>query len=113
MSEVKLIKSQRGYSLVVYNNYKYSKIKKKLQSGLTKWKCTKNNCKAFIKTVEVDGKLHFTDLSKDVHHNLCVPQCDNSLERYELFNLFKKKVKENIHEKPGETTKIIKYVKQL
>lgn len=113
MAEITFIKSERGFSLMVHNNYKYSKIARKLLSGHTKWKCTKKICKAFIKTVEVDGKLRFTDLSKDVHHNLCVPICDNLLERYELFNLLKKKIKENIREKPGELTKIIKYVKQL
>jgi len=38
-------------NVIIYQTFKFSKLKRELSSGETKWRCTVKTCKVFLKTI--------------------------------------------------------------
>jgi len=98
-NNIKLITGQRGNLLVVFKNCKYNK-NIKYASGEINWRCNNKNCNAFIKTVEAEQHI-LTHFANDTHITSCLPISIQTLERQEISSCVKRKVVEDIRDKPG------------
>lgn len=97
-SNLKFITSERGKSLLLYQNYKFFKHSE-LQSGEVKWRCSNKKCSSFVKTV-CDSEITQENI---VHQHS--PPSDKDILRQELRDCAKRKASEDAYELPSKVIK--------
>jgi len=55
--------SQKENDVIIYQAFKFSKLKRELSSGETKWRCAVKTCSAFLKTI---GEKNNTKILKNL-----------------------------------------------
>jgi len=87
--------SQKENEIIIYENYKFSKLKRELSPGETKWRCTVKSCKAFLKTMTENKNI----TEKNVNHN---HQIDLQKLRQVVSASAKRKATDDICERPAK-----------
>ncbi|KAJ8913352.1 hypothetical protein NQ315_008742, partial [Exocentrus adspersus] len=93
------MKSQRGKPLLVVNNFKFKEHNRRLASGETKWRCVKDKCCAYVKTLGESSDRMITSLNENHTHE---PEQENKLQRQILTYSSKRKAESDITEKPAK-----------
>jgi len=58
--------SQKENDVIICQAFKFSKLKRELSSGETKWRCAVKTCNAFLKTIGEINNMKITE--KNVNH---------------------------------------------
>lgn len=93
--------SEKGKAMLVMGGYKFTFHKNLVNSK--RWKCTRRNCKAYLKT---DSDKNTVIVESMVEHNH-QPDSQEGINRQVLSNLAKKMATDNLSEKP------IKVIRQV
>lgn len=93
------ITSVRGKTLLVLNQFKYKEQNRKLSSGETKWRCVKDRCNAYLKTIGSSSDRVLTSSKQNHSHGT---ELENVLQRQILSATAKRKAESDICEKPGK-----------
>lgn len=100
---LKILVSEKGKDLLVYQNYKFH-IHRVLLSGETTWRCNYKKCSSFIKTVGNNYNREITEQKLDHQHP---PLSEQDLLRQELSSCAKRKATENLCDLPSKVMKTV------
>jgi len=90
------IESNRGKSLLIFENYKFSKANTKLD-GTTRWKCINRKCAAILYTNQTNTICSESENIIHINHD---PYTRNLIDRQILNTACKRKAEEDLHNRP-------------
>jgi hypothetical protein len=96
---IREIIGQRGKTLLVVENHKYSECNRKLSSGEVKWRCVNRKCKAFLHSMGDSCDRILTKSNLTHNHGEIT---ENVLQRHAVSASAKRKAVDDICEKPSK-----------